>query len=92
MFIAYKETLKINNMKISDLKEPIKSWAEENVMCQPDFADSEDEKDILIDAFNWGNTKEGYDFWYYVDGGMNLDELFDKFPRLPWNQEPLKLL
>ena len=33
-------------MKISELKEPIKSWAEENVRLQPDYGEN---KDILFD-------------------------------------------
>lgn len=78
-------------MKISELQEPIKSWAEENVRLQPNYADkfiAENSKDILINAFDWEKTKEGYSFWFAVDGGVIISHLIDNYPNLPWNEEP----
>jgi len=73
-------------MKISELKEPIKSWAEENVRLQPDYGEN---KDILIDAFDWYKSKEGDGFWNDVnDVVLSIEELRSEYPQLPWDEEP----
>lgn len=78
-------------MKISELKEPIKSWAEENVRLQPKYAGkfiAENSKEVLLYAFDWSDTKEGYSFWRDVNDGVIISHLIDNYPNLPWNEEP----
>jgi hypothetical protein len=53
-------------MKISELKEPLKSLAEQRRKERTDSFYKEF-SDQLGDAFNWSQTREGYNFWSDVD-------------------------
>ena len=52
-------------MKISELPEEVKLKALEYQKNETDYY--ERDTDILSSAFEWGNTKEGYNYWMYWD-------------------------
>jgi hypothetical protein len=56
-------------MKISELPEDVKQKALE---YQKNSLDYSDLTDHLIDAFNWNNTIEGYEFWLNWDSKLNI--------------------
>jgi hypothetical protein len=56
-------------MKISELPEDVRKKALE---YQKNSLDYSDLTDHLIDAFNWNNTIEGYEFWLNWDSKLNI--------------------
>jgi len=55
----------IEGMKISELPEPYRSLARLRE-TQPECGGLQKDCDVLFDAFAWGRTPEGDEFWYAV--------------------------
>ncbi len=68
---------------ISELFEPVRSWAKENQRNGV----RDKETDFLARGFYWDDTPQKVDFWSDVNSGMQLPELKEKYPHLDWGDE-----
>jgi hypothetical protein len=60
----------IEGMKISELPEPYRSLARLRE-TQREYRGLQKGCDVLCDAFSWGRTPEGGEFWFYVAKGKH---------------------
>jgi len=62
-------------MKIEEIRsKKARKWAKKNKDCDNDW---------LVRAFSWEETKQGGEFWYYIEGNNpTTKELKKKFPKL----------
>lgn len=73
---------------ISELFEPVRSWAKENQRNASECWDKE--TDVMCDAFGGRKTPQGFFFWYDVDEGATISILKEKYPHLDWGDEKEK--
>ena len=76
-------------MKISELDEPVISWALSNQMSAGNVGDKDRElsADYTMGNFRWSDTPEGLDFWINVDNGYSVEKLKENYPDLPWEDD-----
>lgn len=58
-------------MKLKELPQPIRELAEKRIREQGNEPNGELELvyEKTRGGFNWDETKEGYQFWYYIESG-----------------------